>query len=259
MASERRSGPPAFWPNHLKIYSDCPQRYFLKYIRKRPGRLIDSSAMHRGLVTHNVLGLAFNYFRAKETFPAGLDKRIAERLPVDDYPSRDHWQHDARIIGDWVEQAVGSFDTRKAVLAVEKNYAYPFAGRDGEQAFSLKARVDLVLRLDDGGIEHVDWKTGKRGWVDELQNVAARITVGRELQEPRVVSTVSFLSIANGEHDDSSELSRDEVRDGWKTIKGIAASICADTEWRPKQGPLCNWCPYYQHGCVLHRAPGHEP
>lgn len=111
-----------------------------------------------------------------------------------------------------------------------------------------------MLRRDDGAIEHVDWKTGKRGWVDEIQNVAARIAVGRELQEPRIVSTVSFLSAANGDQDDSSELSRDEAREGWSGIKAIATSICTDPTWTPKQGPLCNWCPYFQHGCALHRA-----
>ncbi|MEX2315290.1 MAG: PD-(D/E)XK nuclease family protein, partial [Thermomicrobiales bacterium] len=188
-------------------------------------------------------------------FPDSLDRRIAERLSVDDYASHEHWRQDVRVVGDWVENAVESFDTRKSVLTVEKSYGFPFPGRTDEPPFMLNARVDLVLRHDDGAIEHVDWKTGKRGWVDEIQNVAARLSVGRALQEPRVVSTVSFLSAANGEFDDSSELSRQDVREGWQTIKGLAGGICTDDEWTPKQGPLCNWCPYYQHGCALHRAP----
>jgi len=237
------------------MYKDCPQRYYLQFVHKRAGRMVDKSAMTRGRVTHSVLAVAFNHLRARNTFPDSLDKRITERLSVDDYPSYDHWQHDVRVIGGWVEHAVESFDTRKSVMAVEKTYAFPFPGRSAEPPFTLNARVDLVLRHDDGGIEHVDWKTGKRGWVDEIQNVAARIAVGKALQEPRVVSTVSFLAAANGEHDDSSELSRQDVRDGWTTIKGLASSICTDNEWTPIQSGLCNWCPYYQHGCKLHRAP----
>src|SRR5690606_21675345 len=148
--------------------------------------------------------------------------RIIERLPVDDYSSREHWRQDVRVISDWVDNAIESFDTRKSVFAVEKSYDFPFRGRSTEPAFVLKARVDLVLRHDDGAIEHVDWKTGKRGWVDDIQNVAARLSVGRTLQEPRVVSTVSFLSAANGEFEDSSELSRTEVRSGWDEIKRLA-------------------------------------
>lgn len=254
MSVARRSGPPAFWPNHLKTYRDCPQRYYLKFVRRRAGRIVDTSAMRRGLVTHNVLAVAFNHFRARKAFPDGLGKRITERLAVDDYASYDRWRQDVRVIGDWVEIAVESFDTRKSVLAVEKTYAFPFPGRTAEPPFTLNARVDLVLRHDDGAVEHVDWKTGKRGWVDELQNVAARISVGRTLQESRVVSTVSFLAAANGDHDDSSELSRQEVREGWNAIKGIAGSICTDDEWLPIQSPFCNRCPYFQHGCRLHRA-----
>jgi hypothetical protein len=251
---DRRSGTPLLWPNHLKTYKDCPQRYFLQFVRKRKGRLLDTSAMKRGQVTHNVLAQAFRYFGARNAFPEGLNKRIVERLPVDEYPSRDHWEQDVRVIGDWVENAIESFDTRKSVMAVEKTYVFPFQGRVAEPAFNLNARVDLVLRLDDGAVEHVDWKTGKRGWVDEIQNVAARLSVGRTLQESRVVSTVSFLSAANGEFEESSELSRTEVREGWAEIKRLATGICTDDQWTPKQGPLCNWCPYYQHGCKLHRA-----
>ena len=256
MSVARGDRAPAFWPNHLKTYKDCPQRYYLQFVRKRKGRLVDTSAMKRGQVTHNVLAQAFRYFGACNIFPDGLDKRITERLSVDDYPSRAHWQQDVRVIGDWVENAIESFDTRKSVLAVEKTYEFPFPGRVTEPAFILNARVDLVLRLDGGAVEHVDWKTGKRGWVDELQSVAARLSVGKTLQEPRVVSTVNFLSAANGEFEDSAELSRAEVRAGWVEIKRLATDICTDQHWTPKQGPLCNWCPYYQHGCKLHRATG---
>src|SRR5687768_11836462 len=124
MSVLRQAGLPVFWPNHLKTYKDCPQRYYLQFVRKRKGRLVDTSAMKRGQVTHNVLAQAFRYFGARSAFPEGLDKRITERLPVDDYASHDHWQQDVRVIGDWVESAIESFDTRKSVLAVEKSYAF---------------------------------------------------------------------------------------------------------------------------------------
>ncbi len=256
MARIGRSGPPLYWPNHLKTYRDCPQRYYLQFVRKRAGRLVDTSAMTRGRVTHNVLALAFNHFRARQTFPSGLNKRTTERLPVDDYPSHEHWHRDVEMVGSWVEHAVESLDNRKSVLAVEKSYGYAFNGRFSEPPFLLNARVDLVLRRDDGAIEHVDWKTGKRGWVDELQNIAARIAVGKALQEARVVSTVSFLAAANSDHDECNEMSRQEVQEGWITIKSLATGISTDQVWSPKQGPFCARCPYYEHGCVLHRAPG---
>jgi hypothetical protein len=258
VAVERRGVPPAFWPNHLKTYQDCPQRYYLQFVRRRAGRIVDRTAMKRGQVTHHVLANAFRHFRTRNSFPDGLAKQISDRLTASDYPSHDHWRQDVRMIGDWVDIAVETFDQRKSVIEVEKVYGYPFHGRSEDLPFSLQARVDLVLRRDDGAIEHLDWKTGKRGWVDEIQNITARIAVGRALKEPRVVSTVTFLSAANGEYDDSSVLSREEVRAGWLKIKHIASDIRTDDVWTPKQGPLCNWCPYFQHGCVLHRAAGVE-
>lgn len=262
MSVVRRAGLSAYFPKHLNTYKRCPQQYYLKYVRKRPGRFVDTSALKRGAITHNVLSHAFNHFRRHNGFPAGLDSRVSERLTVGDYPSQDHWRRDVAAITDWVDIAVESFDRRKSVVAVEQVYSYRFsqhaAAQDEPPSF-LKARVDLVLRRDDGAVEHIDWKTGKRGWVDEIQNLAARIAVGKALQEPRIVSTVSFLAATPGEMDDSSELTEQQVREGWRSIKGIVADICTDQEWQPIQSGLCNWCPYFQHGCKLHRALDSDP
>ncbi|MDQ3547661.1 MAG: PD-(D/E)XK nuclease family protein [Chloroflexota bacterium] len=68
MSVVRRAGPSAFWPNHLKMYKDCPQRYYLQFVRKRVGRMVDTSAMTRGRVTHSVLAVAFNHLRARHSF-----------------------------------------------------------------------------------------------------------------------------------------------------------------------------------------------
>ena len=264
MAVARRVGLAAYFPTHLNMYRRCPQRYFLQYVCRRPGRIgIDRSAANRGAITHNVLNHAFRHFRKHKGFPAGLDRRIRGSLSVNDYPSADHWRRDVSAVVDWVEDVVESFDHRQEIVAVERVYAYrlpPSAELFDQPPSFLKARVDLVLRQDDGVIEHVDWKTGKRDFTDdiEIQNVAARIALGREMQERRIVSTVSFLAAAQGVVDDRRVLTEQEVRHGWRTIKSIVADICTDQQWQPQQSGLCNWCPYFQHGCKLHRAPNSD-
>ncbi len=258
MAVARRVGLAAYFPRHLNTYQRCPQRYYLEYVRKRPGRVgLDRSALNRGVITHNVLNHAFKHFRRHNGFPAGIETRIRESLSADDYPSPDHWRRDVSAVVDYVELAVESFDTRKSVIAVEQVYGYQLPSQASDlnaPPSFLKARLDLILRRDDGVVEHVDWKTGKSDWTDEIQNVAARITVGKALQERRMVSTVTFLAATPGVVDDQREMTREEVHAGWKTIKGLVSDICTDQEWRPIQSGLCNWCPYYQHGCKLHRA-----
>ena len=253
MSIRQRKTPLSLWPQHLEIYKRCPQRYYLKYIRKRPGRVVNTTAMTRGHVTHNVIAYAFKHFRAKRSFPDGIDGQIVTRLPLDDYANREDWRHDVAVIGDWVDCAIETFDTRKQVIAVETKYSYPFRGRPSEPPFTLKAKVDLVLRQEDGAIEHIDWKTGKPRWQDEIQNIVCRIAVGRAFQQPRIVSTVTFLNIETGEADESGELSREQVNPVWNKIMGLATGIQTDETWEPRQNALCAWCPYYQHGCALHQ------
>jgi hypothetical protein len=260
MSGTRRVGLAAYFPAHLNTYRRCPQQYYLQYVKRHPRRTgIDRSAATRGAITHNVLNHAFRHFRRHKGFPAGLDRRIRDSFTVDDYPSHDHWRRDVSAVVDWVELAVESFDQRKDILAVEQVYTYPLPSRTGafhEPPSFLKARVDLVARQDDGVVEHIDWKTGKRGFTDdvEIQNVASRIAIGKATQESRIVSTVSFLSATDGVVDDRYVMTEQEVRQGWRTIKDLVNTICDDGDWSPSQGPLCNWCPFYQHGCKLHRA-----
>lgn len=262
MAVSRRVGLAAYFPAHLNMYRRCPQRYYLTYVRKRPGRAgVDRSAARRGAITHNVLNHAFRHYQRRQDFPSGLDRRIRESLTIGDYPSQDHWRRDVSAVVDWVELAIESFDRRKVVVAVEQVYGYPLpppTGASSEHPSFLKARVDLVVRREDGAIEHVDWKTGKRDWTDdvEIQNVAARITVGKALQERRIVSNVSFLAATEGVVEDRQEMTERDVRSGWRTIKGFVSDIRSDQAWKPRQSALCTWCPYFHNGCVLHRAPG---
>jgi hypothetical protein len=251
MQRSPRETPPTYWPNSLKMFDSCPQRYYLKYVRKAKGRIFDKPEMIRGNITHQVLAHAFRFFSRQRSFPASLRAEIDDRVDEADHGARGTRAAEVSLIQELVDSAIDSFDQRKSVHTVECVYQYPFRGGGSEQPFTTKAKVDLVVRLDDGEIEHIDWKTGKRGPVDNIQTIAARLAIGRTLDEPRVRSTTAFLGAGET---DSRILSKDEARQTWIRIRGIARDIDANHAsgaWAPVQSGLCTHCEYYGHGCHL--------
>lgn len=239
---------PTFSVKQIQTYKRCPYQYFLTYVHKRPGKVVVRPAMSRGSTAHAVLGQSFNAYRTRHTFPVDLHDRVARHLPRRDYTEVDHWQDDVESVTEWVDTAISTFDPSAEVVAVEKVYAYPFAGRWGEPAFTLKSRIDLIARYDDDTVEHIDWKTGGTPIVDRIQNTSSRIVVGKALQHGHIRSTTSFLALGSNH---SVVLTREDVRDTWEEIKDLAHHIIAGEDWEPVQNPLCPFCPYLDHGCPI--------
>jgi hypothetical protein len=240
--------PLVLWPNHLNTYRNCPLRYFLQHVRKKKGKVIVQPAMTRGKVTHDVLADSFNHFRWRGTFPTNLPDRIARRLPEDDYDSRAHWRSEVEMIEDWVDRAVSTFDPASVIINVERVYDYPYPGSSRCGAFTLKSRVDLVLRQPNGTLEHIDWKTGGSRWNDRIQNVISRLGVGKAMPEAAVRTTNVFLALGESR---SEQLTRDDVQPTWNEMLELINRISAGDDWEPQENALCAWCPYAGDECPI--------
>jgi RecB family exonuclease len=242
-----------FSPQELNTYRTCPQQYFLRYVRKRKGRAFPRPGMTSGRVTHEVLAQAFKVYAGRRSFPAGLHREVEQRLPSDDFAGYAAWQQAVALIGGWVDYALETFDTSKVVHAVER--AYRYAARGAQlPPFAVRSRIDLVVRLEDGSIEHIDWKTGRPHPADGLQAVASRIALGHSLKIARVRTTNSYL--ATGEVH-SRIMPAEDAREGWGEIRAIVREIDAahrSGEWPAHESKLCSYCEFFQHGCSRHRA-----
>ncbi|HUG15803.1 MAG TPA: PD-(D/E)XK nuclease family protein [Thermomicrobiales bacterium] len=259
MAQPSRRFTPTYWVNHLTTFEACPQKYFLKHVRKRKGRIVAAAEMTRGRITHEVLAQAFKVFAGRRSFPADLRGEIEARVTPESELARVDRVREIDMIHDWVDAAVESFDPRKSVHVVERSYGFSFRGKGAELPFIVKAKVDLLVRVDAVEIEHIDWKTGRRHPADELQAVVARIAVGSALDEARVRSTTTYLS---SRESDSRYLTRDEARPIVGRIRSIAREIDENHvsgEWAPIQSRQCERCQYYQHGCILFARSGADP
>ena len=135
-------------------------------------------------------------------------------------------------------RGLGYQPTRDSLAALWK----PFLAR-------RSPRIDLVLQHEDASLEHVDWKTGSRAWVDEIQNATGRIVVGRAFQEARIRSTTHFLGSTATR---SRALEQEEVVAVWREIKELVAAIETEQTWTPTPNPLCAHCPFQRNGCALY-------
>jgi hypothetical protein len=243
-----RQRPKTYWPTNLQTFKRCPRDYYLRYVERHKVTREFDPLMTRGQVTHNLLAQAFDSWKRLGTFPDNLRQRAAGRLPHDKYDSDAQYAYELDLVLDLVDRALNWFDRSATVIATEKTYEYAYAGSRDAPPFSLKTRIDLVLQHDDASLEHVDWKTGSRAWVDEIQNVTGRIVVGRAFQEPRVRSTTYFLG---GTTSKSRALDQEGVHTVWKEIKDLVAAIETEESWSPIPNQLCNHCPFKRNGCPL--------
>ena len=255
-AGHRRRKISTFTPSMLAAFERCPHQYFLRYVQKlRPPEPFNP-AFARGNAAHEVLRQSFEHYRRLRAFPIDLRGRVEAQLPRPPYADERAWAADVEKVLGWVRWALAAFDGSARVLAAERWFEYRFPGNAGCAPFRLRHRVDLALEHEDGSVEHLDWKGGDGYRVDALQNVAARIVVGRAFPDrPRIRSSTAFLA---NEAARTDELTYDEVKADWGRIKELAGAIMAERDWLPVSNPLCPWCPFYGQGCPIYPA-GEEP
>lgn len=250
-----RSRLPVFYPSHLNLYRQCPEKYFHKYVERRRVQEPFSPALAKGIVAHAILAACFDEYRCQRSLPTDLRARIAAQLPRLPYPDGHAWNLDVEAVLGHVQFALMEFEGTARVLATEGTYDYPYRGGSDCPPFILRVKVDRVLYHDDAGLEHSDYKTGARQEVDPIQNVASRIVVRHNFHDEYAYIRSSTLFLAS-RSTRSEELTREQVQETWREIKQIVNAILAVKAWPPKRSTLCEWCPFYGNGCSLDPVEG---
>jgi len=124
-----------------------------------------------GGVTHKVLAAIFRD-RRDQCQPADIEAYVTKYISFEKYPEgatdpmRD--QH-APVVTGHVERALRSLPVNAEVLHVEEEFTYSVRTKAIGSAVTVGAKVDVVIRHGDGMIDHIDFKTGKKGG-DTIQN-----------------------------------------------------------------------------------------
>ena len=246
--------PPIYYPTQLTLYRQCPERYFHRHVERRRVEEGFSPALAKGQAIHAILAEYFDTYRREGGFPTDLRDRAEYYLPRGPYPHDKAWQHDVATIIAQVEFALLSFDRTAVVVATEVTYEYAYPGSPDCPPFTLRAKVDRVIRYQDGTLEHADYKTGSGTRIDPLQNVISRIVVGQQFRGELslILSASIFLA---GQSLRVDRLTREQVQETWREIKETARAIVEAKEWPASRSPLCAWCPFSSDGCSLYTPP----
>lgn len=171
----------------------CPQLYFIEYCLGWSGK--SNMKADKGTITHKVLEILANLNITKkknrDIFTDDILGNISvngvdiNKITKDVYnyysaatPHHDWSTGDYHDCKEWVWKVIkyndGQFDPRKRnIIAAEPHfdfeikkpwakYSYNYDGKVLSGHLALKGTIDLITRLDDGIIEIVDWKTGRR-------------------------------------------------------------------------------------------------
>lgn len=249
-----QAGPP--WtvptnlsPSRVESFLSCPLAFRFSSLEKLPDP--PSVATTRGSLVHRALELFF-LNPAPERLPAALDRAIDQALA------------EYRLLPDYVELGL-SGDEADRFEADCRRLAVNYLEMEDPRAVSeiglelrLEAPVgDLVLRGiidrleldDDGGLVVTDYKTGRapsQNW--ERKSLSGlnfyaflcEAVFGKRPASIRLMYLSSKEVISATPTEQSSRFLTTRTTAVWKAI----ATACERDDFRPRQGPLCNYCAY---------------
>ena len=71
---------PIFYPSHIKLYLDCPERYYHKHVERRRGIEPFSRDLARGIATPRGPCRLLQPVQARRGFPFNLRERVTFQL-----------------------------------------------------------------------------------------------------------------------------------------------------------------------------------
>ncbi|MGH2512818.1 MAG: RecB family exonuclease, partial [Candidatus Limnocylindrales bacterium] len=236
----------------LDTYGRCPLRYAFRYVYRMPEREAPVAAFTFGTTAH----------AAFEAFTRETRERAARGEPP---PSRDDLEREFRsrwvpadfgdrVTEDTFKRRVASLldnfwtaevSSLSTALREEERFELTIEPHDGSAPVVLVGSIDRIDRLPSGGIEVVDYKTGRASGqkaVDEslqlsIYALACRDVLG--LGTPEKVTlyfTESALRISTTRTDAQLDQARAEI------LARVAQMRAGEFTATP--GDVCRWCDY---------------
>ncbi len=229
--------------SQLETFTVCPLQYKYQYVLKIPTS--PSSAISFGTSIHKSLQRFYEEFLINKSI--GIERLLeiyrASWTPIG-YSSASHQERMKKEGKEMLKKYFTTYhDGKTPIIGLEKLFKIRF----GENTF-ITGKIDRVNQTADGGIEIVDYKTGKKPDDKELKKslqlsmyaLAAtdKGLYGKELDKV----TLTFYYLQGMEKISMKRTTHEieEVKDSVaKTIEEIRTST-----FTPKVGPWCNFCSY---------------
>lgn len=223
--------------SRLSSYDKCPRKFKLVYI---DGNVAPSGrAAQVGKLVHEVLA---DYMREKTSL-GGVHRtdraEILSRLPK----VSGQLIGEKEITQEITENDVDVFIRGFCSLYPEVDSAR-IAGIEEEKLFDIngyrvKGILDLVLRGADGSLEIIDYKTGRPGYVDDLQLIMYSMPYFNDGSLQSIGATFAFLREPSLRKVRINRAMSNNTRD---VVMGKVQEIEGDETFERRRGPLCNYC-----------------
>ncbi len=236
----------------LSVYDTCSLQYAFKYVYRMPPREEPVAAFAFGTTAHEAFE-AFTKDRRERTArgeppPTREDLESAFRArwtPADfgDKTTEEGYQRRVATLLDnfWT----GEVSSLSEALHEEIDFELTLEPHDGSAPVVITGQIDRIDRLPSGGIEVIDYKTGRvssqKGVDESLQlsiyALACRDALG--LGTPERVTlyfTESALRLSTTRTDEQLDAARDEI------LARVARMRAGEFPAMP--GKPCQWCDY---------------
>ncbi len=207
--------PTAWSYSRWATYAQCPLKYKWQVVDKAPFK--SSPAMERGNRIHIELA---QHVSAKARIPVEIKSPAIKDVVAE--------------IRAWPDKIV------------EKKWAFDNKwGSTGyfSQAVWLRAILDVMLCYDNGDVEAVDWKTGRRyDDNDDQMELFALATMWRMKAARTVTTRLVYVDTKD------TQVIVDWPRADWEslTTKWVERSkvMLADRRWGARPNDKCKWCQF---------------
>lgn len=241
-----------FSPTQLRVYLDCPERYYRQYIANERVKAEFSRPVQRGSAVHKVLAAVFDARQSGITPDPELRplaERFLSRQLYLQAAEGEAWSKDVAIVLHLVQRALEYVPVDATIVAVERSFDYMFSTRSPVNGATVVGKVDLLIRRPENVIEHLEFKTG---WAqaDPLQEVICRIGVCEAYLHAGLPIYSTTYQLSTGQLTTLSG-DRDVLEPVYAEIVETIGRIWDATRWAARENPRCVTCNYRTTLCSI--------
>lgn len=241
--------------SRLETFRNCPRQFKIQYIDKIKAET-ESIEAFMGTRVHEALenlyrDVQMTKLPSKDEILAHYDKVWDEKwhegvtVVRKEYTPDNYRDVGRKCIVEYYDRH-HPFDATRTI-ALEHLVFFPL---DQEEDYWVRGFIDRVAVTHDGEYEIHDYKTSGRlktqGQIDKDQQLALyQIAVQRDWQDAKSVELVWHYLAFDKEL--RSTRSGEQLEALRREIMEVVRSIERETDFRPKESALCNWCSYQEY------------
>ena len=242
--------PSSLSPSKVSSFKDCALKFRLANIDKLPEE--PSLPAVRGTLVHSVLELLFQrppQDRSREAAGSDLAEALTALADDPEYLALGLTDDEAlQLVGDSSEMLDRYFTLENPTKIMATGLELTLEVEVG--SLLLRGIIDRLEETPDGGLIVTDYKTGRSPSVRYEQSRLTGVhfysllcerVYGKRPKEVRLVflGPKPEIIIARPTEQSSKALER-KVLAIWNAVE----RACEREDFRPRQGPLCNWCSF---------------